>query len=143
MAAPGRPLWLMLLKDVGHLCLLKACSVSAARNMGILLPIVLRNSALIAKRRVTLSKIVVFPLDSLGPRISDFGCFPSRHNFCNPRLSFRCLSLLVISRPIIAPRLNGTTNANFGTICNGVPSSLPIAAVGDASSKFTDVFLAP
>ncbi|RVW87652.1 Retrovirus-related Pol polyprotein from transposon RE1 [Vitis vinifera] len=35
------------------------------------------------------------------------------------------------------------TDINFSIISNGVSSSLPIAAIGDASSKFTDVFLAP
>ena len=46
----------MLLKDKDHLCPLKTCSVSAARSVGILLSIFLRNFILIARKKVTLSK---------------------------------------------------------------------------------------
>jgi hypothetical protein len=60
MAVLGLPLLPFLSKAVDHLCILETCSVSAARNLDILLLIVLKNSALIARRRVTLSKNVVF-----------------------------------------------------------------------------------
>ncbi|RVW65300.1 Retrovirus-related Pol polyprotein from transposon TNT 1-94 [Vitis vinifera] len=51
-------------------------------------------------------------------------------------------SVPALLHQITAPR-NGATDVNFSLISNGVSSSLPIAAIGDASSKFTDVFLAP
>ncbi|KAJ0086108.1 hypothetical protein Patl1_07356 [Pistacia atlantica] len=41
------------------------------------------------------------------------------------------------------PPRNGATDANFSIICDGVSSSLPIPPVRNASSTFTDVFLAP
>jgi len=59
MVVLGQQQWRMLLTDKDHLCHLKTCNVSAVRDMGILLPIVLRNSALIVRKRVTLLKNVI------------------------------------------------------------------------------------
>jgi accessory gene regulator protein AgrB len=102
MAVLGQQLWLFLPKDVDHLCILETCSVSAARNMGILLLIVLKNSALIARRRVTLSKNVVFD-----PRIVRPKHFRLRFLFRMPQL-LPHLSLLPM-RPLFLPFLHPIT----------------------------------
>ena len=52
-------LWLILPKDVDHLRLLNIYNVFVAKIMGILLPIVLKNIVLIARKNVILSKNVV------------------------------------------------------------------------------------
>ncbi|RVX06418.1 Retrovirus-related Pol polyprotein from transposon RE1 [Vitis vinifera] len=83
------------------------------------------------------------PPESSGPSISDFGYCPSYSNFYNTRLSFNCVLCSCTSYTRLLHPRNGATDVNFSIISNGVSSSLPIAAIGDASSKFTDVFLAP
>jgi hypothetical protein len=102
MAVLGQQLWLFLPKDVDHLRILETCSVSATRNMGILLLIVLKNSALIARRRVTLSKNVVFD-----PRIVQPKHFRLRFLFLMPRL-LPHLSLLLM-HPLFLPLMHPIT----------------------------------
>jgi len=51
MAVLGLQLWPSLPKDVDHLCILEPCSVSAARHLGILLLIVLKNFCSYCKKK--------------------------------------------------------------------------------------------
>ncbi|XP_057978392.1 uncharacterized protein LOC131164883 [Malania oleifera] len=179
MVIPGLSLWLMLLNVEGRLRILALCCVFAAMKLDISLLIVLRNSALIARKRVTLSKNVVFACRIVRPRHCRllFSVPPqwllqslallqvASVIYCTPEM---VQQMLISTLSAMGLQGNNSTNiwyVNSGasshmtnnptTLCHVRPyasqstiqtandSSLPIAAVGDASSKFTNVFLAP
>nr|CAN63642.1 hypothetical protein VITISV_038695 [Vitis vinifera] len=160
--------------DADYLCILKTCSVSAARNMGILLPLALRSFVLIARRRNRQTQ--AFQTSVIAPPVATSAAHDSPSAACSvpapPAPDYytpeMVQQMLISALSAMGFQGNNSTKLwyvdsgasnhmtnNPTALCHVRPyagqssiqtangSSLPIATIGDASSKFIDVFLAP